>query len=120
MPEFAQRQHVVHWRPRHSFLVDDGRANLHEADFSPAGAVADVAEGAGSLARAVSFAAANATAGVTSTAARLASTSLTLAREAWVGVDLLNITANRPHGRVLAVISAWSMPGPRPSQVLLV
>ena len=46
------------------------------------GAVADVAEGAGSLAGALFHAAANATVAVTSTAAGLASTSLTLAREA--------------------------------------
>ena len=67
-----------------------------------AGAVADAAEGAGSLAGAVTHAAANATVAVTSTAAGIASTSLTLAREAWLGIDLLNISANRSHGRVVA------------------
>ena len=65
-------------------------------------AVADVAEGAGSLASAATFAAANATVAVTTTAAGLASSSLSLAKEAWEGVDLLNVTANRSHGRVVA------------------
>ena len=65
-------------------------------------AFADVAEGAGSLASAASFAAANATVAVTTTAAGLASSSLSLAKEAWEGVDLLNVTANRSHGRVVA------------------
>ena len=82
-----------------------------------AGAVANAAEGAGSLAGAVTHAAANATVAVTSTAAGIASTSLTLAREAWVGVDLLNVSANRSHGRVIAddlhVVKVWA--GTHPS-----
>ena len=76
-----------------------------------ASAVAEVAEGAGSLASAATQAAANATIAVTSTASSLASSSLSLAREVWVGVDLLNVTVNRSHGRIVASnyseISKW-------------
>ena len=59
------------------------------------GAVADVAEGAWTLAGAMTFAAANATVAVTTTAANIATSCLSLAREAWLGVDLLNVSANR-------------------------
>ena len=66
------------------------------------GVVADVAEGAETLAGAVNFAAANATVAVTTTAADIATSSLSLAREAWLGVDLLNVSASRSHGRMIA------------------
>ena len=68
-----------------------------------ASAVAEVAEGAGSLASAATHAAANATIAMTSTASSLASSSLSLAREVCcLGVDLLNVTVNRSHGRIVA------------------
>ena len=67
-----------------------------------AAAVADVAEGTGALASSAAHAAANATVAVTTTAASLASSSLSLAKEAWIGVDLLNVTVNRSHGRIIA------------------
>ena len=80
------------------------------------GAVAVVAEGAGALTGAVAHAAANATVAVTSTAASLATSSLSIAREAWVGVDLLKVTANRSHGRVIAEsldeIKSWAAYNP--------
>ena len=66
------------------------------------GAVADVAEGAGTLAGAVTFEAANATVSVTTTAADIATSSLSLARVAGLGVDLRCGCANRSHARTVA------------------
>ena len=49
----------------------------------------------------------------------------TLAREAWLGVDLLNVTVNRSHGRVIAsdfgAIHDWALshPGFRQTDVPL-
>ena len=80
------------------------------------GAVADVAEGAGTLAGAVNFAAANTTVAVTTTAANIATSSLSLAREIWLGVNLLNVSANRSHGRMIAEsldeVRGWAVDEP--------
>ena len=80
------------------------------------GAVADVAEGAGTLAGAMTHAAANATVAVISIAANIATSSLSLARESWLGVDLLNVAANRSHGSIIAKsldeVRYWAVTNP--------
>ena len=80
------------------------------------GAVNNVAEGAGAAAQAAGFAVANATVGVTTSAREVMTSSLSLAKEAWLGIDLLNVTANRSHGRVVATsfkqIEAWADENP--------
>ena len=53
---------------------------------------------------------------VTSTAANIATSSLSLAREAWLGVDLFNVFANRSHGRIIAEsldeVRDWAVENP--------
>jgi len=85
------------------------------------GAVADVAEGAGTLAGAITFAAATATVAMTSIAANIATSSLSLAREARLGVDLRNVIAIRSHGRIIAEsldeVRVWAVTNPTVAHV---